>query len=344
MPPVADTETRAVLLLARACLKVKRVALWQVSATVQRVGSAVAVLEGEFEPLSHWDYEVRAAARTMASSLDEARQQLEEDLAEWSEQGLLLTTVLSEDYPLNLRFVWDRPPFLFHRGELRLDDAYALAVVGTRGPTEAGRKRARRLSRLLTAEGVTVLSGLAAGIDGEAHRAALAAGGRTVAVLGHGLGRPVYPKENARLAEAIVERGALVSMFFPGTPPTRRTFPLRNVVTSGMGQGTVVVEASKTSGARLQARLAIEHGKRAFLLQSLLDEYEWAREFAEREGAVVVSDVTDVLGYLRRPTELVDDWTKRADEIIAANAEPPVYVQRRMSAVPRRGQEQLTLE
>jgi DNA processing protein len=119
---------------------------------------------------------------------------------------------------------------------------------------------------------------------------------------------------------------------------------MRNVVTSGMGQGTIVVEASGTSGARLQARLAIEHGKSAFLLQSLFEEYEWAREFARKEGAVVISDVDEVLGRLRDPGDLARAWKQDAEAIIAANAQPPVYVQRRMSRVAARGQAQLTLD
>lgn len=339
----ATPETRALLLLARACLARPKVALWQASAAVEHVGSAQRVLAADFAPATQWEMEVAEAARDFSGELPEAERALDEQLHEWAEQGLRLTTVLDPDYPLNLRFVYDRPPFLFYRGELRLDDSYALAVVGTRRPSDEGRKRARRMARLLCERDVTVLSGLAAGIDAEAHTAALEAGGRTVAVLGHGFGRPVYPKENAALAEEIAERGAVVSQFFPGTPPTRRTFPLRNVVTSGMGQGTCVIEASQTSGARLQARLAIEHGKQAFLLQSLLDEFPWAREFAQREGARVVTDVDEVVAHLRKPEEMARDWSEHRASIVAANAEPPLYVQKRLSKVAVKGQQQLSL-
>jgi DNA processing protein len=183
----ADSETRAILLLARACLAAKGVSLWQVSAVAQRVGSARAVLDGAFEPGTEFELAVRAAARAFASRLPDAEAEVECELAGWAERGLRVTTVMDGDYPLNLRWVYDRPPFLFYRGELKqLEDAYALAVVGTRNPTEGGRKRARRMARLLAERHVTVLSGLAAGIDTEAHRATLEAGGRTVAVLGHG--------------------------------------------------------------------------------------------------------------------------------------------------------------
>jgi predicted Rossmann fold nucleotide-binding protein DprA/Smf involved in DNA uptake len=113
-------------------------------------------------------------------------------------------------------------------------------------------------------------------------------------------------------------------------------------VTSGVGQGTVVTQASATSGARLQARLAIEHGKKAFLLRSLLDEYDWAEDFAGKDGAVVVAEVDEVFAYLRESTALAEERERRGGEVVAGNAEPPVYVQRRMSRVAARGQQQHT--
>jgi DNA processing protein len=152
---------------------------------------------------------------------------------------------------------------------------------------------------LLTQAGVTVLSGLARGIDTAAHQAALDAGGRTIAVMGTGI-RTIYPKENRELAARIIERGALVSQFWPETPPRTDTFPRRNIVTSGLSQGTVVVEASATSGAKMQARLALQHGKRVFLLSSLVSEREWARRYLER-GAIEVRSVDDIVHQLQTP-------------------------------------------
>jgi DNA processing protein len=179
-------------------------------------------------------------------------------------------------------------------------------------------------------------------IDTEAHRAALSAGGRTIAVMGNGLER-VYPADNARLADEITEHGAVVSQFFPATPPTKGTFPLRNTVTSGMGQGTIVIEASHTSGARLQARLAIEHGKHAFLLKSLVDAYEWAGEFARKDRVVIVSDVEEVLEYLTPVDQLEERLRNDAHAIREATAEPPEFVQQRMRHRRDRGQTQLPL-
>ncbi len=137
-------------------------------------------------------------------------------------RGAQLTTVLDEDYPLNLRTIYNLPPFLFYRGRLDADqDARSVAVVGTRAPSEEGIEQASQMARLLAERGVAVLSGLARGIDAAAHEAALDVGGRTVAVLGTGI-HVIYPKENAGLAERIVNSGgALVSQFWPDAPPTR---------------------------------------------------------------------------------------------------------------------------
>jgi DNA processing protein len=342
--PATETslaETRAVVLVLRACLAARGVSGWQASAVIERLGSARRVLAGGFQPETKWELAVRSAVRDAAPTVaDDER--VATEMEAWGDEGIRLVTVLGDHYPLNLRFIWDRPPILWYRGELEAEDAYALAVVGTRNPTDEGRRRARKMARLLAERGVTVLSGLAKGIDTEAHTAALHAGGRTVAVLGHGH-HHMYPKENAALAQAIADQGAVVSLFQPDTPPTRRTFPMRNVVTSGMGQGTTVIQASRTSGARLQARLAVEHGKHAFFLRSLVEEYEWAREFASKRGAITVSDVEEVLPYLRDPSELARLYEQEGDTIRAANAEPPPPVQRRMVHVAGRDQQQLSL-
>jgi DNA processing protein len=161
------------------------------------------------------------------------------------------------------------------------------------------------MAKLLAGRGVTVVSGLAAGIDAAAHEAALGASGRTIAVMGTGiLGR--YPKENAELAELIAGSGALVSQFWPSSPPRRSNFPKRNVVTSGISQGTVVIEASSTSGAKMQARLAVEHGKKVFLVSSLVMEQKWAQDYVKRHGrrVVVVKSVDDVMAQLRSVNEV----------------------------------------
>lgn len=222
------------------------------------------------------------------------------ELGAASNAGARLVTVLDPDYPANLRLVPNLPPFLFCRGELRHDDARSVAVVGAREASDAGIREAANMSRLLAEHGVTVVSGLARGIDAAAHRAALDAGARTIAVLGTGITR-CYPSENRGLADAIADSGALVSQFWPTTHPSRYTFPRRNVVTSGISQGTIVIEATGTSGAKLQARLALEHGKKVFLIRSLVQSQPWARDYVDKRGAIEVTGAGEVSALLAAP-------------------------------------------
>jgi DNA processing protein len=214
--------------------------------------------------------------------------------------GARLVTVLDRDYPANLRLIPNLPPFLFYRGELSDEDARSVAVVGTRQASEDGIRRAATMSGLLAGQGVTVVSGLAKGIDTAAHRAALDAGGRTIAVLGTGITK-CYPGENRDLAEAITGSGALVSQFWPTSPPSRFTFPRRNVVTSGISQGTIVIEATSTSGAKMQARLALDHGKKVFLIRSLVTSQPWAQDYVGKRGAIEIGDVDEVSAQLAAP-------------------------------------------
>jgi DNA processing protein len=244
------------------------------------------------------------------ASLDGRRDDVEAKVASAAEVGARLVTVLDDDYPANLRLITKLPPFLFVRGELRRDDARSVAVVGTRRASGEGLERARDLARALVAEGVTVISGLAKGIDTAAHTATLAAGGRTIAVIGTGI-RRTYPAENALLADRILERGAIVSQFWPDAAPARYTFPMRNEVMSGISQGTAVIEASRTSGAKMQARLALEQGKRAFLMSSLVTNESWARDYIDKRGAIEVASVADVVGRLRSAAQVEQQSSQR---------------------------------
>ncbi|WP_425830635.1 DNA-processing protein DprA [Streptomyces fractus] len=217
-----------------------------------------------------------------------------------------LVTVLDPDYPANLRTVPDLPPFLFYRGKLdQSGDARSVAVVGTRDASEIGLSRARRVSRELSEAGFAISSGLARGVDTEAHRTALHFGRRTIAVIGTGITR-CYPKENWDLAEEIADTGLLISQFWPTRSPGRDTFPRRNHVTSGISLGSVVIEASGTSGAKMQARIAAEQGRSVLLLQSLVDSQPWAHKMVDAQRATMVTGVEQMIELLdgpERPTE-----------------------------------------
>lgn len=284
-------EQAAVLALARSTTR----EWYRMAALIETVGSALRVVDGDwtgFEPSELLD--PADLGKVNKESLAASEHMIETAEAD----GVRLVTILDEAYPRNLRRIFNRPPFLWIRGNLDPGDERAVAVVGTRTASHAGVAIAQSLSEQLAQRGVCVLSGLARGIDTAAHRSALDAGGRTIAVMGTGIER-VYPAENRELAERIVaEGGALVSQFWPDAPPTKISFPMRNVVMSGMGIGTVVVEASSTSGAKMQARLALAHGKRLLLVRSLVLQEDWARRYAEHPGTRVVDSVDDIIAVL----------------------------------------------
>lgn len=303
---MAEREEHVALL---ALLRVKGVNWHFIAREAQRPDGLSRLLDGRCTEGSEEAHGSMSALAANIHELDEHRRTVVAMLEQTEAEGTSLTTVLDEDYPINLHTIFNLPPFLFYRGELREDDARAVAVVGTREATDMGLKRAAEMVRLLTEHNVTVLSGLARGIDTAAHRATLEAGGRTIAVLGSGM-RRIYPSENQELAETIVSSGAVVSQFWPDTPPSRYSFPRRNVTMSGMGQGTVVIEASETSGAKMQARYALQHGKRVWLLRSLVTERPWARKYVDERGAQEVESVEEIVNHLRSPAAV----RERADE------------------------------
>ncbi len=186
--------------------------------------------------------------------------------------GIEVVTIEDEAFPGRLRLVDSPPPLLFVRGDPHaLDGEHMVAVVGTRWPTDRGRLIAGWIGQALAHSGACVVSGLAVGIDGAAHAATVAEGGRTVAVLGGGHAR-LFPAAHARLAEEIVKRGgAVVSELPPDTTPTRGTFPRRNRLVSGMADATIVVEAGRRSGALITAGWALEQGRECFVVPGNLD-------------------------------------------------------------------------
>jgi DNA processing protein len=279
-------ETAAVLaLMALRSLPWNRLA-----GAIEEEGSALRLLEQVESSEPERLFEVEKSP----VSLD----QLEDHLQTWEVEGLILVTVLDDAYPVNLRMVHDRPPALFIRGRLDAADQRSVAVVGTRRASSAGLDQAAAVARDLVDSDYVVVSGLAAGIDTAAHQATLAANGRTVAVIGTGL-RHAFPKPNAELQDRLGREHAVVSQFWPGQEPRPWTFPQRNAVMSGFARATVVVEASHTSGARMQARLALEHGRPVFLMRSLLD-HKWAKDYQERPGVYIVDSGREVVEHLER--------------------------------------------
>lgn len=270
---------------------------------IEQADGAVRLLERRWNGMEPFDRDLADAlvARVAKGDLEHYRRLI----LELAERGIDVVTILDDSYPRNLRYVYNRPPVLFVRGQLLAEDDRAFAVVGTRSATPAGLEQARELAAGLAQHGITVLSGLALGIDSAGHSAALDAGGRTVAVMGTGINR-IYPPGNETLADRIAQQGALVSQFWPDAPPTKFSFPMRNAVMSGMAIGTVVVEANSISGAKNQARQALDHGKRLFLMESLVLKQPWAQAYARHPGTTVIKSVDELLKAVRaakKPTK-----------------------------------------
>ncbi len=206
--------------------------------------------------------------------------QIEELLYDWQAQGVTIVTEDDDAYPQNLRGLPDGPGVLYVLGGLRPEDRQALAVVGTRSPTEAGEKTAYDLGRALAERGYTVVSGMALGVDTLAHLGALEGGGRTLAVLGSGVLNP-SPKENTELAPRIQEQGATLSEFHPYQTPATARFMLRNRVQAGLSLGVIVVEARARGGSHVTARRCVEYGRHLFAVR-------WREEKPEAEGTEIL--------------------------------------------------------
>lgn len=292
---VDDTEAAAVIALLT--LRPDNLSWSDITAELVESGNAASVWAAHWTPdllqLSEEDDPVASALQRVT---------------QWRSEGFRLLTILDEDYPDRLRGIHQAPPVLFAQGDLRSDDP-AVSVVGSRLASPDGLALACDIATALSNEGVTVLSGLAAGIDAASHRAALDAGGRTVAFIGTGIRRH-YPAENRDLQEEIVRRGLVLSQFWPDAPPRKQHFPMRNAAMSGYGLATVVVEAGEYSGARIQARVAVEHGRPVILSELVVQRTKWGKDMLGRPDVFMansVGKVMDVLGQLDRRRALLNE-------------------------------------
>lgn len=290
VPPLHTSridELAALLALERA--RPKGMPAYRVARFAESMTSAVGVIDA-------------GMIEVAAAEIERARS----DVERWLADGQDMRSVLDDTYPANLRGAFDAPPYVFVKGEY--DESWArdaVAVVGTRGASKDGLKRARKVARTLVDAGYLVVSGLARGIDRAAHEATLDAGGRTIAVMGTGIDR-IYPAEHKQLADRIVASGgALISQFEPDATGARHTFPMRNATMSVLALANVVVEAGENSGAKVQALAGLKHGSGVFLLRSLYETQAWARDFVDvgKYGmrAHVIDDDQQLRAALRGP-------------------------------------------
>jgi len=243
--------------------------------------------------------ELHLDQRALRNLLKTRKQEdLDEVLRRVERSNAHVLTWESPDYPTLLSQIPDAPPVLFVRGELTPTDEWSVAIVGTRKATVYGREVAYRLASNLASQAVTIVSGLARGIDGIAHKAALDVKGRTIAVLGCGVDY-IYPAEHRALARRIVENGALVSDYPLGTRPEAANFPARNRIISGLSQGVIVIEAGNRSGALITADFAADHGREVFAVPgSILSPASVGCNRLLRDGAAIVTEARDVLETL----------------------------------------------
>lgn len=281
------------LLLSRA----QGVSTHHILNLVERSGSpeslCTALREGNLQ--AH-DVDTAMADRLRAG-LDSTDVELELEALE--KQGLRFITYEESEYPANLRQIFDPPLVLYIKGAIVPEDSVSVAIVGSRKASNYGKGVAQNLARELAGLDITVVSGLARGIDSHAHKGALEGNGRTIAVLGCGIDI-VYPPENRSLKERIEDTGAVISEFPPGTEPFKYNFPARNRIIAGMTLGTVVVEAGLKSGALITAEFALESGREVFAVPGdILRENSRGPHRLIKEGAQLVEGCDDILSALK---------------------------------------------
>jgi DNA processing protein len=264
---------------------------------------------------------IRGLTPAVCQSIVEHRDRIpvEREMDMIDRHGCKVITIQDESYPVNLKAIYDPPQVLYVKGELLPTDSFAISVVGTRTASSYGKAVAEQISNQLAARGVTIISGMAYGIDAAAHKGALSAGGRTIAVMGNGLDI-VYPARNVSLMEKIISSGAVISEFPMGMKPLKNNFPRRNRVISGFSLGTLVVEAPRRSGALITADYALEQGREVFAVPGqIFSEMSGGTHALIKQGAKLVESVEDVLDEL--PSYALQPFTEEDFDIEEERAE-----------------------
>ena len=293
---VEDEEAEARALISLSL--VPGVGPGRIRAVLARFRSAARAMKASPRTLAEVPGIGPQTARAIAAF--DGEQVAEEQLRRAESVGAWLLPLWDVRFPRLLQQIYDPPAFLWVRGDLMPEDERAVAVVGTRRATEYGRSAAHDLAQALAERGLTVVSGLAYGIDGAAHRGALVPpSGRTLTVLGSGVDR-IYPARHTKLAEAIEQRGAILSEYPMGAAPDAPNFPRRNRIVSGLALGTLVVEAFEKGGALITARLAVEQNREVFAIPSAIQSRAGAgaNRLIQRGHAKLVLDADDILEEL----------------------------------------------
>ncbi|MFZ1133111.1 MAG: DNA-processing protein DprA [Terriglobales bacterium] len=277
---------------------------------IERYGSAERVFQASLTELEAAGMRAVSAQSIATGKSMELAQQ---ECAKAAEAGARIISLSDPEYPSRLKEIYDPPVILFVKGSVEVLDRPGIAMVGTRHPTPYGSGMAERLSTDLAARGLVIISGLARGIDTSSHRGAIAAKGKTVAVLGTGID-VMYPKENTRLTEQIVALGgALITEFPVGTSPAPQNFPIRNRIISGMSAGVLVIEAAEYSGTRITSRLALEQNRDVYAVPgNVTNKNSWGPNTLIKQGAKLVATWEDVWEEL--PAEVQDALGSQRNE------------------------------
>jgi len=259
---------------------------------LERFGTPQEILMASQDQLA----EVRGIGEETARKLIACRSSLlERELDLIARRGVSIVTIYDDAYPRNLRYTIDMPIVLYIDGELTEDDTFAIAMVGCRNPSFYGIEQAGHFAEEFARRGITVVSGMARGIDTRSHEGALKAAGRTIAVIGSGIGN-IYPRENMPLARQIARNGAVISEFPMETAPARFNFPRRNRIISGLSLGVLVVEAGRNSGSLITARYCLEQGRDVYAIPGKIDTPQaFGTNALIKEGAWCVSCIEDIL-------------------------------------------------
>jgi DNA processing protein len=294
----AEREARALVALSLT----PGVGPGRIRLLVERFGTARAVKAARSSELAAVPGIGGATAQAITAFDDDA--QVDQQFEAAQRIGARFVSAYDADFPAPLHTIHDTPAFLWTVGEMLPTDARALAVVGTRKADEAGKRAAYRFAREAAEAGWTIVSGLAYGVDTQAHQGALDGGGRTIAILGSGADR-IYPSRNTRLAAQIAERGAVVSEYAMGTKPDGPNFPRRNRIVSGLARGVLVAQATEKGGALITARVAVEQNREVFALPWPFDSEtgRGTNRLIQRGHAKLVVELDDLLVELGEPVQ-----------------------------------------
>ncbi len=268
-------------------------------ALVNHFGNPESVFTASEKELAAVDGIDRGLAGKILSRQD-FEQEIQLQLSRLNKWEARLVTFWDKEYPENLKKIYDPPVMLFVRGSLAVTDKYSVSIVGTRAPTSYGKHMAEKFANALSNQGLTIVSGLARGVDTVAHTTTVRAGGRTIAVLGSGVD-VIYPSENRKLAEQILMGGAIVSEYYMGSKPDAVNFPRRNRIISGISLGTILIETDINGGAMITAGTALDQNREVFAVPGPVSEKKsrGTNRLIKEGRAKLVEDVTDVLDELR---------------------------------------------